>query len=380
VRGVLAARGFVAAGVSAGIKNEGLDVSIVDAGTVVPAAAVFTTSLAPAAPVVVGRRRMSEGRLRAVLLNSGCANASTGGEGVTAVLATIQALAQVLGCDPAEILACSTGPIGTRLPVGRVIDALEPLVSSCGTGPDSADAAARAIMTTDTVPKQAERHGEGYAVGGMAKGAGMLRPDMATMLAVITTDAVVATEDLSRMLSSAVDVSFNSLDIDGCMSTNDTVVAMASGASGVVPDAKSFGEALTVVCTDLAAQIARDAEGASRVVTVHIAGAATRREALTAGRAICDSALVRSSFYGGDPNWGRIVAALGASGVAFDPSAVEIRYGEHRLVSGGVGIRVGSVIEGDFDVWVRMGPGDGTADMVTTDLTPEYVRFNGAPS
>jgi glutamate N-acetyltransferase/amino-acid N-acetyltransferase len=380
VKGVTAARGFVAGGIASGIKN-GLDLALVDAGAVVAAAAVFTSSRAPAPPVIVGRRRIESGRLRAVLLNSGCANAATGAGGMADTLMTTHALAQELGCEAEDVLPCSTGPIGPRLPAERIAAAAGTLVSSCGDGDENAEAAATAIMTTDTVSKQAERAVDGYVVGGMAKGAGMLRPDMATMLAVITTDAAVDSEVLASTLGRAVDVSFNSLNVDGCMSTNDTVVLLSSGASGIRPDADAFGRALAEVCEDLALQIARDAEGSSRVVTIRIDGAASDVAARKAGRAITDSGLVRSSFFGGDPNWGRIVAALGAADVAFDIADVEIRFAGRRVAAGGVATgEKGGVIEGDFSVEVTIGAGPGSARILTTDLTPEYVRFNAEPS
>jgi len=379
MRGVTAARGFVAGGVASGIKDGGaLDLALVDAGASVVSAAVFTTSRAPAAPVIVARQRARRGMLRAVLLNSGCANAATGDEGIAATRAITEKLAARLGCEPDDVLPCSTGPIGTRLPVETILASLDRLVAS--TTDQGGDAAAMAIMTTDTVPKQAHLAVDGFIVGGMAKGAGMLRPDMATMLSVITTDAVVEPDVLADVLQHAVDVSFNSLNVDGCMSTNDTVVALASGASGIRPSGDSFERLLTEVCIDLALRMAKDAEGASRVVTVVVAGAVDNATARVAGKAIADSALVRSSFYGGDPNWGRIIAALGASGVVFDPNEVQIRYDGTQMASGGVGVGRLDPIVGDFEVEVSIGRGSGAARIVTTDLTPEYVLFNGAPS
>jgi len=377
--GVTAAQGFVAGGIAAGIKDgTALDLALVDAGTTVVSAAVFTTSRAPAAPVIVARQRVRSGRLRAVLLNSGCANAATGDQGIAATRTTTEELASRLACEPDDILPCSTGPIGPRLPVEAILASIDRLVASCTD--QGGDAAAMAIMTTDTAPKQTHRRGDGFIVGGMAKGAGMLRPDMATMLSVITTDAVIEADILAETLHDAVDVSFNSLNVDGCMSTNDTVVALASGLSGVRPSSDLFGRLLTEVCEDLALQMARDAEGASRVVTILVDGALDDATARVAGKAIADSALVRSSFYGGDPNWGRIVAALGASGAAIDPGEVEIRYNGTPVASGGAGVGRMDQIVGDFEVGVSIGRGCGTARVVTTDLTPEYVLFNGVPS
>ena len=267
--GVTAARGFTASGIASGIKDgKTLDLALVDAGGSVTGAAVFTTSRAPAAPVIVARQRVQQGRLRAVLLNSGCANAATGDRGLEAARVTTDALAARLGCQPDAILPCSTGPIGPHLPVDRIVDSLDYLVAL--RSEDGGAAAALAIMTTDTVPKETYRAGDGFKVGGMAKGAGMLRPDMATMLAVITTDAILDRERVEAALRNSVEVSFNSLNVDGCMSTNDTVVVLASGASGIEPPEGTFERLLTHVCVDLALQMARDAEGASRVVTVTI--------------------------------------------------------------------------------------------------------------
>ena len=379
MRGVTAARGFTAGGVAAGIKEEGmLDLALVDAGASVSSAAVFTTSRAPAAPVVIARQRAQRGRLRAVLLNSGCANAATGDEGLSATKTTTAELAARLGCGADEVLPCSTGPIGPQLPVDAVVASLDRLVAS--SDDRGGDLAATAIMTTDTVPKQAHRTGDGFTIGGMAKGAGMLRPGMATMLSVITTDADIGHGVLAAALHDSVDVSFNSMNIDGCMSTNDTVVVLASGASGVRPSSGVFEKLLTEVCADLALQMARDAEGASRVVTMLVDGARDDSTAREAGKAIADSALVRSSFYGGDPNWGRIIAALGASDVIFDPNEIEIRYGGQPVASGGVAVSTMEPFPGDFELVVTIGRGAGSARIVTTDLTPEYVLFNGAPS
>ncbi|NOY56719.1 MAG: bifunctional glutamate N-acetyltransferase/amino-acid acetyltransferase ArgJ [Actinobacteria bacterium] len=385
--GVTVPLGFSAGGIAAGIKgNGGPDLAIVMAEAPVPAAAVFTRSRTAAPPVILARRRVADGRLRAVLLNSGCANAATGTAGMEAALATTRTVAQALGCSPEDVMPCSTGPIGPQLPVERVRDGIVRLLATSGSSNRHAGLAAEAIMTTDTASKQTVRQGVGYLVGGMAKGAGMLRPDMATMLAVLTTDAEIDPATLGTALREAVDVSFNSVNIDGCTSTNDTVVVLASGASGRRPSSKAFGEVLADACKDLALKIAQDAEGASRVVTIRVSGAVDDAEARNAGMTIADSALVRASFYGGDPNWGRIVAALGVSDAAFDPERVEILFGEYLVASAGTGVPfddavvAGSLTGGDFTVSVRIGDGPGRAEVLTTDLTPEYVRFNGERS
>lgn len=379
---VTAAQGFVAGGAAAGIKADGsLDLALVDAGHSVPAAAVFTSNTAAAAPVQLSRRHIADGTARAVVLTSGCANAATGAEGMAAAERVAELVADHLGCDPTEVVVCSTGPIGTRLPTDRVAEGLSRLKMSR----EGAADAARAIMTTDSRPKEAVARGQGYVVGGMAKGAGMIRPDMATMLAVITTDARLDSATLGRALRRAVDRSFNALDIDGCESTNDTVVLLASGMSGIRPDEEAFGTVLEKVCRDLARQMAEDAEGASRVVTIELSGASDDETALALARAIADSALVRSSFYGADPNWGRLLAAMGATRLPLDPSAVTIAYAGVVVAEGGVDTGadpdlVSEKLEDDFTVSIRVGDGPGRCELLTTDLTPDYVVFNGERS
>ena len=379
---VTAAQGFVAGGAAAGIKADGsLDLALVDAGHSVPAAAVFTSNTAAAAPVQLSRRHIADGTARAVVLTSGCANAATGAEGMAAAERVAELVADHLGCDPTEVVVCSTGPIGTRLPTDRVAEGLSRLKMSR----EGAADAARAIMTTDSRPKEAVARGQGYVVGGMAKGAGMIRPDMATMLAVITTDARLDSATLGRALRRAVDRSFNALDIDGCESTNDTVVLLASGMSGIRPDEEAFGTVLEKVCRDLARQMAEDAEGASRVVTIELSGASDDETALALARAIADSALVRSSFYGADPNWGRLLAAMGATRLPLAPSAVPIAYAGVVVAEGGVDAGadpdlVSEKLEDDFTVSIRVGDGPGRCELLTTDLTPDYVVFNGERS
>jgi len=385
--GVTKPIGFGAGGIAAGIKKDGTrDLAIVAAEATVPAAAVFTRSRTAAPPVVLARQRITDGRLRAILLNSGCANAATGTVGMEAALDTTRVAAEALECSPEDVMPCSTGPIGSQLPVERVRDGIGRLIATSGSSDRHADFAAEAIMTTDTVPKQTVCQGEGYLVGGMAKGAGMLRPDMATMLAVLTTDADVDAATLGAVLREAVDVSFNSINIDGCTSTNDTVVVLASGASEQRPSTQAFTDVLTSACKDLALKIAQDAEGASKVVTIKVSGAVDDGEARNAGMAIAESALVRASFYGGDPNWGRVIAALGVSDAAFELENVEIRFEEHLVASAGIGVPFDEemvargLAAGDFTVSVRIGEGLGRAEVLTTDLTPEYVRFNGERS
>jgi glutamate N-acetyltransferase / amino-acid N-acetyltransferase len=271
--------------------------------------------------------------------------------------------------------------IGTRLPMDVILAAVPGLVDDLDSTPGAGEAAAEGIMTTDSVPKQAVAEGDGWVIGGIAKGAGMIRPDMATMLAFLTTDAVIETDTMRPMLTEAVATTFNCLNIDGCQSTNDTVILMASGASGVEPDPELFASALEGVCADLALQMAIDAEGASKVVTIEVTGAATRGAARRLGMQVADSALVRSAFHGADPNWGRILGALGVAGVPLDQSQVNIRIEGTLVCSGGVAAdydddAVSRLMTEGFEIEIEVGDGHGSATIVTTDLTPDYVRFN----
>jgi glutamate N-acetyltransferase/amino-acid N-acetyltransferase len=381
---VTAAAGFAAGGFACGIKPDGqLDLAVVTAVAGTIGAAVFTTNRAAAAPVVVSRSNLADGpSVRAVVVNSGCANAGTGDEGIAAALTTVAAVAADVGCDPDEVLVCSTGGIGKPLEVDKVVAGLASLIPHVASSPGSGTSAAEAIMTTDTVPKETLYRGGSFTVGGMAKGAGMVRPDMATMLVVVTTDAVVRPAQLREALQAAVDESFHALNIDGCPSTNDTVILLASGSSGVVPSPAELTTAVGRVCWDLANQLAADAEGASRVVTIDVVGAPDSATARRAGRLVCDSALVRSAFYGGDPNWGRLLGALGAGDIEFDPDEFGIAYEgvavaeDGREVSHDPAALHAGIAEGDFTVTMTIGRGPGSARVLTTDLTPEYVNFN----
>jgi len=383
---VVAPKGFRAAGVAGGIKKDALDVALVVCDTDAVAAGVFTQNRAAAAPVALSRSHVADGTARAIVANSGCANAATGPRGAADALATAQAVAAAIGSAPDAVLVCSTGTIGPFLPMDRVATGIRLASEVLGSGPSDGTAAAEAIMTTDSVTKEAVATGDGWTVGGMAKGAGMIRPDMATMLAFITTDAVVDALVLRSVLAEAVDGSFNSLNIDGCESTNDTVLALSSGASGVAPGYEEFAETVAHVCRSLAMAMARDAEGASRTVTIEVTGAGDDASARILGRTIADSALVRSSFYGGDVNWGRILGAMGTASVPFDIEVVTIAYNGVTVFSGGVGAAfdepalLESCAEGDLALAVSVGSGPGRADVVTTDLTPEYVTFNAERS
>lgn len=379
---VTAATGFLAGGAACGIKADGsADLALITAANPVPTAAVFTRNTAAAPPVLLSRDHVANGRVQSVVINSGCANAATGVAGKAAALAMAEAAASRLGCHPTEVLVCSTGPIGGVVPVDRIAPALVTMDLT----DDGGSAAAAAILTTDTCIKEAVATAAGFTVGGMAKGAGMIRPDMATMLAVITTDAVAEAEVLETVLARAVGLSFNALNIDGCESTNDTAVLMASGASEIRPEPVALAAAVEAVCRSLARQMAEDAEGASRVVTIELAGAAEDNTALRLARAVADSALVRASFYGGDPNWGRVVAALGAAKLPIEPDRLAVAYAGVAVAEEGraTGADPGAVAEkltGDFTVSITVGSGPGSCSLLTNDLTPDYVMFNGARS
>jgi len=384
---VTAPKGFKAAGISAGIKEDGiLDLAIVSAPTAVPAAAVFTTNMAAAAPVRLSRRHLAASpTARAVVLNSGCANAATGERGRAVAELTANRTAELLGCSPEEVLVCSTGMIGPHLAPEAMTAGVAAALEDLGEDEESGTKAARAIMTTDSVPKEVVVRADGFTVGGMAKGAGMIRPDMATMLVVLTTDAVAEPQVLDEALRIAVDYSFHALNVDGCPSTNDSVIAMASGASGFTPEPEDLAAALTGAAVDLARRIAADAEGASRVVTLVVTGAIDDAAARRIGRSVADSILVRSSFYGADPNWGRIIGALGEVDEEVDFHDVSIAFAGTTVAREGVGIHfdedtVSRAMTGDFGVTISVGVGPGTARVFTTDLTPDYVRFNSERS
>lgn len=380
--------GFRAAGVACGIKGgEVLDLSLIVADHPAAAAAVFTTNRAAAPPVLLSRRHVADsGRLSAIVANSGCANAGTGADGDRAALAMARATSEKIGCPIEEVLVASTGLIGPSLPIADVVEGIAEAHRALAATASAGGRAARAFMTTDNVIKEVTIRGGGFTVGGMAKGSGMIRPDMATMLCFLTTDAMADPADLVPALAAAVDDSFHALTIDGCNSTNDTVAVLASGASGVRPDAAALRAALTEACLDLSGKMAADAEGAHRVVTIEVSGAADDATARAAGRAMADSVLVRTSFFGGDPNWGRLLGALGASDVEFDPDRFGVVYQGITVASGGVAVEhdVGVVLAlmevGDLTVAVEVGGGPGRARVVTTDLTPEYVLFNGERS
>ena len=380
---VTAAGGFVATGLACGVKPSAApDLALIAAWAPVPAAAVFTTSTTAAPVIEMGRLALADGRLQAVVVVSGCANAATGAAGGAAAARVVERAADLLGIDKGNVLLSTTGPIGKLLPVPSIYEGLEQAIPALGSTPEDGEAAAEGILTTDTVTKKAVVTADGYVIGGMAKGSGMVRPDMATMLAYLTTDAVVHPEVLRSSLQEAVDATFNSLNIDGCQSTNDTVVVMASGASEIEPDPDSFTDRLTEVCRSMALQMMRDAEGASRVVTLRIVGASDDSAARDIGKAVADSVRVRTSFYKGDPNWGRLVAAAGVSGHEVSPYHISVRYGMTTVAWHGVPIAhsvdgVRKQMTGDFTIEMRVGLGLGKATILTNDMTPDYAVLDG---
>ncbi len=380
---VTAPAGFRAAGVTAGLKASGKpDVAlVVNDGPSHAAAAVFTSNRVQAAPVVWSRQVVTDGRVDAVILNSGGANACTGPEGFGDTHRTAEHVAEVLGISAGDVAVCSTGLIGERLPMDQLlagVDAAAGALNADG-GPD----AAVAIMTTDSVPKNAVATGSGWTVGGMAKGAGMLAPGLATMLVVLTTDADVDPAGLDAALRDATRVSFDRVDSDGCMSTNDTVLLLASGASGVQPDPAEFAAAVRTVCLDLALQLLHDAEGAAHDIAIEVVNAATEDEAVAVGRSVARSNLFKCAVFGNDPNWGRILAAVGTTSATFDPNALDVSFnGVPVCRNGGVGESRDKVdLTGrQVNVVIDLKAGDATATIWTNDLTHDYVHENSAYS
>jgi glutamate N-acetyltransferase / amino-acid N-acetyltransferase len=386
---VTAPLGFRAAGVAAGLKESGEpDVAVVlNDGPSRAAAAVFTRNRVQAAPVTWTRQVVSGGRVRAVVLNSGGANACTGAPGFQDTHATAEHLAAAIDDSAGEIAVCSTGLIGERLPMDKLlpgVDAAVAAVSRAG-GLFAADA----IRTTDTVVKIAFRHGaatsasEVYTVGGMAKGAGMIAPALATMLCVLTTDADLTAAELDAALRSAVTETFDRLDTDGCMSTNDTVLLLASGATGVRPDIGEFTVTLTEVCADLARQLQRDAEGAQKMITIEVIGAASQTDAVAVGRAVARSNLVKCAIGGEDPNWGRILSAVGTTDAVLEPDRLNVAInGVWVCRHGAAGDERAKVdlTPKDVTITVDLSAGPQSAVILTTDLTAAYVYENSAYS
>jgi glutamate N-acetyltransferase/amino-acid N-acetyltransferase len=380
---VTAPLGFRAAGVTAGLKPSGYrDVAVViNDGPSRAAAAVFTTNRVQAAPVKWSRQVASGGRVRAVVLNSGGANACTGPLGFQDTHATAERLAAALDDSAGEIAVCSTGLIGERLPMDKLLPAVDAAVAEADRsgGVHAADA----IRTTDTVVKIAFRRQDGYAIGGMAKGAAMLAPSLATMLVVLTTDADLTSGELDAALRSATAVTFDRLDSDGCMSTNDTVLLMASGASGVKPGHQDFTRALTEVCADLARQLQRDAEGASKYVTIEVVGAASEADAVTVGRSVARNNLLKCALAGSDPNWGRVLSSVGTTDAVFDPDRLNVAMNGVWVCRAGAPGDDRSKVDlaaKDITITVDLSAGPHSAVVLTTDLTEAYVYENSAYS
>lgn len=394
--GVTAAGGFRAGAAAADIKGNGsgrLDVCVLAADYPVAAAGVFTTNRVQAAPVVLSRQRVAGGYLRAIAVNAGNANACTGDEGMAAAETAAAAVAERLDCSPAQVAVASTGVIGVQLPLDRLLAGLDAAVA--GLSADGGAAAAQAIMTTDTRPKEAAvtvelAPGWVATVGGMAKGAGMIEPNMATMLGFITTDAPVGPQALQQALAAAADDTFNMVTVDGDTSTNDSLFLLASGAIGgpqLQPGTRPwdrFVTALHTVCEELAKAIARDGEGATKLIEVRVEGAASKDDARRAAKAIARSPLVKTAVYGADANWGRILCAAGYSGADFDPAAASLWLGPILVAERGQGVAFDEAAAqqylsgADVQMRLRLGDGPGAATAWGCDLTHEYVNINGS--
>lgn len=394
-QGVTAPAGFRAAGITAGIKKSGAaDLALVfNEGPDYAAAGVFTRNQVKAAPVLWTSQAIKTGRLRAVLLNSGGANACTGPGGFGDTHTSAEAVATTLSnwgteTGPIEVAVCSTGLIGDRLPMDKVLGGITEIVHELAAGLLGGDDAARAIMTTDTVPKQVALHHapgsqENWTVGGMAKGAGMLAPSLATMLVVLTTDAVADAAALDSALRRAAARTFDRLDVDGSSSTNDTVLLLASGASEIRPSQAQLDDAVLAVCEDLCAQMQADAEGATKRVRITVTGAPTEDDAVTAARLVARDSLVKTAMFGSDPNWGRVLAAVGMAPFTLDPARISVAFNGFPVCvdgAGAPGARDVDLTGPDVEVTINLNLGDGEATIRTTDLSHAYVEENSAYS
>ena len=392
--GVCAAKGFRAAGVPAEIKYKGRnDVALVVADAPCAAAAVFTTNAVAAAPVLYDRAAVRGGRIQAILANSGCANACTGAQGLADARRSAEETAKTLGIDPKLVLVASTGVIGHRMPVDRLVAGMKAAAAQLAATPEAGLAAEKAVMTTDTKPKQAAVQvkigGRTVTVGGMCKGSGMIEPNMATMLGFITTDAAITPAMLRRALRQAIAVSFNHVVVDGDESTNDSVFLLASGAAGNAtissagPDYDAFLEALTAVGVSLARQMAADGEGATKYVEVTVRHAKTQRDADRAARAVAKSPLAKTSWFGKDPNWGRVLAAVGYSGAAVDDRKAEVFYGKTwayrkgKVADAAQLAKLAREMDGpELKVTVDLHLGDFSSTIYTCDFSLDYVHIN----
>ncbi len=386
--GVTAPKGFRAAGVTAGLKAGGTpDLAlVVNDGPLVAAAGVFTANRVKAAPVLWSQQVLAGGAVEAVVLNSGGANACTGPDGFADTHRTAEAVAAALGTGAARVAVCSTGLIGVRLPMDRLLPGIVAAVAALDTGGGAA--AAEAIRTTDTVAKTAVayaegRSGSGWCAGGMAKGAAMLAPSLATMLAVVTTDAVADSATLAAVLRTATRASFDRVDTDGCMSTNDTVLLLASGASGLQPAVEALTAVVTSVCADLARQLVADAEGASKDIAVEVVGAASGDDALEAARAVGRSNLLKCALSGNDPNWGRVLAAVGTTSAAFDPDQLDVAINGVQVCRAGAAGDDRALVDltgREVHIVVDLHAGPASTTIWTSDLTAAYVHENSAYS
>ena len=388
--GVTAPRGFAAAGIAAGIKSTAgsKDLAlVVNRGPAFASAGVFTSNRVVAAPVTLTRAHLAKTSLKAVILNSGGANACTGGPGLADAEATAAKVSALLGCQPDEVGVCSTGMIGVRLPMDALMNGAEAAAAALANTPGAGADAAEAIRTTDTVSKtHVSMHGGGWTIGAMAKGAGMLAPGLATMLSVLTTDALVDDATARRALEEAVRTTFNRTDSDGCMSTNDSVILLASGASGIAPEEAEFTEALRSACSDLARQLIADAEGASHDIEIRVVGASSEEAGEAVARAVSRSNLFKTAVFGNDPNWGRVLSEVGTvpeSLAPYDPDEVDVSInGVMVCRGGGVGEDRALVDMMPREVHVLIDLKAGTEEVVvwTNDLTHDYVHENSAYS
>jgi glutamate N-acetyltransferase / amino-acid N-acetyltransferase len=376
-------RGFAAAGVAAGLKSSGgKDVAlVVNQGPHYSAATVFTANRCKANPVLWSEQAVKDGVVRAVFLNSGGANCYTGPDGFLTTHAVAERVAGHLGTGAIDVLVCSTGLIGLANPRDRVLDGTDAAYAALST--QGGDDAAHAIMTTDSVSKQVVVEGAGWTVGGMAKGAGMLAPQLATMLVVLSTDAVASAEDLDSALRAATRVTFDRLDSDGCMSTNDTVALLASGASGITPSAPDLTEAVTRACADLAMQLLADAEGSDHEIAITVQGAASEDDAIEVARSIARSNLFKAAVFGNDPNWGRVLASIGTTGAAFDPADLDVAMNGVWVCRRSTPAEDPSKVDltaREVTVTVDLKSGEHRATIWTNDLTHAYVHENSAYS
>lgn len=384
---ITAAQGFVASGLHAGIKTSRHDMALVatDDRRPVACAAVFTQNKFAAPPVELGRRTLAaaEGRAAGVVINSGNANAGTGALGLADAERMAAAAAEAAGTNAAHMLVCSTGIIGTPLPMDVILAAIPQLAADLSI--KGAEDAALGILTTDSRPKQAVIHGDGFTLGGMAKGCGMIAPNMATMLAFLTTDAQIDRAALQRILAEASDATFNTLNVDGATSTNDSAFLLSSGRRDV-PDHAAFAEAVHALCADLTDQMARDAEGMTKLVRLRVTGAASHDEARAAAKAIAENNLVKCSWYGSDPYWGRLLAAAGSAGVAFETERSAVRYGGVCVAQGGAPLPHDAAVvaahmgQAEVEIEVNLGLGSGEARVIGIDLGPGYIKENSVTS